>query len=278
MPGPDILVQVHIPKCAGTSVSAWLRRAAETGTLSGFGSFYTDFVFDDDSLWQAGMSDPRLTAVSAHNIRRFRPRIGDRRIHYFTTLRHPLPHFLSIVRYMIQERDAYGIPAAVASSSRDVAAWLLDRPAGTLFRDNTQTNHLALYDWCDRQGGRLDPERYSEWDPADQAAYERERLGTAKAVLRSFLAVCIVERLADTLEVLRRRSAAHGLHLSPVDAVPYDNVTRVPHDDTSWIKHEPIGQRVLASLADDWELYKFTNMLYAESFNKEAAGFAERSG
>jgi hypothetical protein len=83
----DVLVQVHIPKCAGTSIAAWLRKASERGALAGFGAFYSDFVFSDDSLWQSGLRDPRLSAISAHNVRRFPPAINGRPMWYFTILR-----------------------------------------------------------------------------------------------------------------------------------------------------------------------------------------------
>ncbi len=266
----SVLVQVHIPKCAGTSVAAWLLQASETGTLSGFGSFYSDFVFDDDSLWQAGLHDLRLSAVSAHNIRRFAPEIHGRQMLYFTILRHPLAHFLSIVRYMLQEREAFEVPPDVPDTSRAVTAWLLERPPGSLFRENTQTNHLALYPWCDATFGRCDPDHVERWAPADRAAFERERLDLAKHVLRSFVTVGAVERLTDTLTVLRRRSALHGLDLLPVEDVPHDNVTRVPLDDISWIEHEPLGRRLLESLADDWELYVYALELLDEAREQDA--------
>jgi hypothetical protein len=113
--------------------------------------------------------------------------------------------------------------------------------------------------------GRCVPAGQRGWDPADQAAYEQERLDVAKASLRSFIAVGVVEALDTTLEVLRRRSAALGLHLLPVAAVPHDNVTRTPFDDVSWIDSEPIGRRVQKSLLVDWELYGFARELLEEA-------------
>ena len=265
----DVLVQVHIPKCAGTSVAEWLRLATFAGALTGFGAFYPDFIFSDEGLWQVGLHDPRLTALSAHNIRRFPPKIHDRRLHYFTILRRPLPHFLSIVRYMLQERTAYAVPAAVGDALYDMARWLLERPAGSGFRENSQTNHLALYPWCDATAGRCDPSRYETWSKADRSAYERERLDVAKAVLRSFLVVGTVERLHDTLEVLRVRSAQHGLQLLEVEALPWTNVTKIPIGDVSWLEHDPLGKRVVESLAVDTELYAYAERLLDEALARE---------
>lgn len=266
---PDVLVQIHIPKCAGTSVGVWLREASISGNLAGFGSFYSNFVFDDDGLWEAGLRDPRLTAISAHNIRRFVPEIHGRRMHYFTILRQPLAHFISMVRYMIQERRAYGIPPEVGDTSREIATWILERPVGSHFRNNAQTDHLALYPWCDATEGRCDPLRYASWDLADQVTYERERLDVAKRALVSFLAVGTVERLHDTLEVLRRRSAVHGLHLLPAGAVQLANVTRTPIDDVSWLDNTVIGERVVDSLTVDLELYGFAQQLLAQAYEEQ---------
>jgi hypothetical protein len=259
----DVLVQVHIPKCAGTSISAWLRNASASGYLAGFGAFYPDFVFSDEGLWKSGLHDPRLTAISAHSVRRFPPQIHGRPMHYFTILRRPLPHALSIIRYMIQERRAYGIPLSVGDSSREIAAWLLSRTPGAFGRENLQTNHLALYPWADATKGRCDPDESEHWSAADRAAYERERLDIAKDVLRSFLAVGTVERLTESLELLRARSAQHGIHLAPADRVPRDNVTQIPIDDIAWIESEPLGRRLLDSMAVDAELYAFAEELLA---------------
>jgi hypothetical protein len=260
----DVLVQVHIPKCAGTSISSWLRKAASTGALAGFGAFYPDFVFSDDSLWQSGLYDPRLTTISAHNIRRFPRAVHGRPMHYFTILREPLPHVLSIVRYVLQEREAYGVPPEVGNTTRSIGEWLLGRPPGAWFRENTQTNHLALYPWCDATGGRCDPVNYGSWAAADQRAYERERLEVAKGVLQSFMAVGTVERLSESLEVLRARSASVGLNLLPVDHVPRENVTRMPADDAAWDEtdaSDELGQRLAGAVRVDAELHAFADGL-----------------
>lgn len=148
-------MHIHIPKSAGTSVSNWLRTAAVTGVISGFRALYPDYVYTARDLGSAGLDDPRLTAVSSLNIQRFVPTSDERRLHYFTMLREPLPHFLSAIRYMLQGRQLLGVPAPIARTSRDMTAWSLGRPLRAAFRENTQTNHLALYTWCDATAGTV---------------------------------------------------------------------------------------------------------------------------
>jgi hypothetical protein len=57
-----------------------------------------DLIYDDESLWEACLKLRAVRAVTSHGIQRFPPAIHGRRLHYFTTLRHPLDHFLSAVR------------------------------------------------------------------------------------------------------------------------------------------------------------------------------------
>jgi hypothetical protein len=261
----DILVQIHIPKCAGTSVGLWLREAALAGVISGFRALYPDYVYAESDLWSSGFDDARLAAVTTHNVRRFASYSGDRRVRYFTLLREPRAHVLSGMRYMLQDRQAFGVPDIVASTTRALAAWLLDRSLDAPFRENVQTNHLALYVWCDATSGRCDPDHRAAWSALDRAVYERERLDIAKDVLRSFLAVGTVERLPASLELLRARCAAIGLQLLPVERLRHVNVTTVPLDDVSWIDTEPLGARLRESLATDGELYAFTQGLLADA-------------
>ncbi len=254
--GDDVLIQIHIPKCAGTSVALWMRRAVGGG-FAAFGSLYGDEgIFNEERLWRACLSDPRTRAVSSHDIRRFPPAIRGRRLHYFTILRHPLANFLSAARYMQQDRLKFGVPESVSNSTRAVTEWILSRPLGEPFRENNQTNHLALFPWCAETNGRLRGEEYGFWHPADQAAYQRDRVALAKRALDAFLVVGCVERLPQSLDRLRSRSAAFGIELPPVEDVERNNVTTVPLDDVSWL-HEDLGVRVMESFAADLEVYEY---------------------
>ena len=255
--GDDVIVQVHIPKCAGTSVRYWLTKAAVNGAMAGLGALYDAHrTYEEESLWEACLKDPRTRALTSHDIRRFPAAIRARRMHYFTILRHPLANFLSAARYMQQDRPAFGVPDSVGKTTREMAAWILSRPLGEPFRENNQTNHLALYTWSDATGGRLRGEEYGSWHPADQASYQRDRVALAKQALDSFLVVGNVENLTRSLGILRSRAAPLGIELPPVEDVGRDNITAVPLDDVTWLQ-EPLGERVMASFADDLEVYDY---------------------
>jgi hypothetical protein len=259
---PGLLIQIHIPRCAGTSIGNWLRNAALQGVLSGFGAIYPDdFVLENErDFLAAGFADPRLTAVTTHNIRKFPATIAGRNAHYFSLLREPLEHVLSYVRYMRQERLAFDLPANLSEETRDITAWLLGRSLDSPFRENPQTNHLALYTWCAATSGRCEPATYGRWSSADQHAYWNERLDVAKDVLRSFLCVGTVERMNETIQLLRERSHAVGIELLPAEQMVHVNTTSHDNDDLSWTDaNDPLGRQLRESLAVDVELYRFAN-------------------
>lgn len=254
---PGVLIQIHIPRCAGTSVGNWLRLAAQHGVLRGFRAVYPEFVFEHEAEFlAAGFADPRLTAVTSHNIQRFPTLICGRTAHYFTFLREPFAHVLSIARYMQAQRATFKLPDDIGNETEDVLVWLLNRPLNASFRENTQTNHLALATWCEATSGRCEAARYGMWSSTDQRAYQNERLEIAKSVLRSFLSVGVVERLHDSLELLRLRSAAVGIELLPAGDVGHVNTTSGPKD-FSWIRPDNPLVSLRESIAVDLELYAF---------------------
>jgi hypothetical protein len=259
MSDPGLLVHVHIPRCSGTSVAHWLRLALLRDRISGFGLFYPDFVFENEAQYtRAGCADPRLTAISTHNVRSFPKTISGREAHYFTILREPLAHIVSIARYVREQRSAFDVPSHVSDETRDIADWLLHRPLNAPFRENTQTNHLALYTWCESTSGRCKAENYGNWAGADERAYREQRLDVAKAVLRSFLCVGLVEDLNSSLARLKRRCAVLGIELLPPEEAPHVNSTMRPPDHLAWIHSgDPVGVRMRDSIRVDLELYAF---------------------
>ena len=243
-----------------------MRAAAIRGELPGFQAFYDATAFNDDSDFRrAGFDDPRLTAISSHNIRRFPAQICGRPAHYFTILRRPIAHFLSVVRYMVQERAAFKVPATVSDRSSDVARWLLDRPIGSIFSENPQTNHFAVYPWCDATRGRCDPARMHEWRPRDIVAYRRDRLAIAQEALSKFIAVGTVDRLDEWIDLLVQRAAPFGIALPDPSLLQHNNVTTVPLDDTSWLYLTSLGNRLRDALAADMELFAYVERLLDEA-------------
>ena len=269
----NVLVHVHIYKCAGTSVRVWLGRAYPNG----FGAWYPDYVFDEATLQAAGLADRRLRALSSHMIRRFPPASCGRQMKYFALLRNSVDHVLSSIRYMCQVQHEAN-PSLPIPSVRAVVQILLNTPGIDPFWDNMQTNFLAQHIWTDGEGAvfKCDPSAPHSWSPEARDAYLRARLRIAKDVLRSFLAVGTVERIIESLELLRMRATPVGFELLPPPEITMENVTRVADEDRSWIgDQDPVGRQFLAYVKDDEELYAFGQELLDDG--REAASVRARS-
>ena len=241
----------------------WLYRAFPLG----FGTWYPDYVFDETLLAEAGLANFGLRAFSTHWIRRFPESICGRSMKYFTLLRSPVEQMLSQARYNYA-------PHAASVSMRDFLSRWLDQSHTEPSYENPQTNFFALHPWCDMQGSKFecDPARYHVWLPEVRRAYMRERLGVAKDVLRSFLAVGVTEKIVDSLDVLRCRAAREGFRLRPSQELTFENVTQFQLDDDSWIgEHDAVGRRFLESLTVDGELYGFARRLLHEACQSEFA-------
>jgi hypothetical protein len=266
----DLLVHVHILKTAGTSLWYWMARR-----LPGrHGFLYPQkplTVFHtEDELTEFGIGNQVLRAMSSHHFRVFPEWCAGRRMRYFTVLRDPLRQFLSYLRYVPESihEDSPGLPSGAGLlSSRELTAWLLDQPQDVPFRENFQTNYLASHVWraATGRGPAVQPDDYPTWDPPDWADYRQARLGVAKDVLRNFGVVGTVERMDESLAMLASRAAAWDVPLGPPTNLPHINTTSRAID-LDWIHDDdPVGRRLLASLAEDRELYAFANELLDEA-------------
>jgi hypothetical protein len=270
---PMLLVQVHIPRSAGTSIRNWLRLAATSGLTSGHADLYPSYEFTgEDDLRAAGLADPRITTASTHNIRTFPDTLCGRPTRYFTIIREPFDHFASLVRYMLEHRERFKVPRRL-TTQRDVAEWFLDARFGEVGSENTQTNHLALYPWCETTSGRCDAASYARWSAEDHHAYWDARLDLAKDALASFACVGVFDRLPETLRLLRARSAQLGIQLLPAEDVPSINESVRTPGDTRWLdRGTPLGELVAQSLADDMQLYEHAQAMLDRSLRRAAWG------
>ncbi len=262
----SVLVQIHMPRSAGTSVSEWLRSASVVGLTSGHAAVYPEFNLRlEADLDAPALSDPRISTVSSHNIRSFPKTWSGRPVYYFTILRDPIEQFASYVRYMIEHREAFHLPRRLVRLE-EIAEWCLDSRFGEVGLENPQTNHLALYPWCQLIGGRCDPTEYARWSADEHHGYWNARLSIAQTQLQSFLCVGVFDRLYDSLRVLHARSEALGIHLLAPEGVPNINGTRRSPGDLAWLAPgTPLGNAVATSLETDRELYRFAGTLLDRS-------------
>ena len=140
----DLLVQVHVPKCAGTSIWYWLARTlpGEHGFL--YPNVPISFYYDTPALIELGFGNTALRCVSSHYIRTFPAQLAGRDMRYFTLLREPIPHYLSFCNYIRKiyreitdpEMLAAVPPDADQLSAREFTAWMLDQADDIPFKEN----------------------------------------------------------------------------------------------------------------------------------------------
>jgi hypothetical protein len=267
-----LLIHVHIPRTAGTSIANWLSLATQAGKTSGHASVYTGEIFGvRTGLLDTGLGDPRIQTISTHDARTFPDRFIDRRAYYFTILREPLSQFASYMRYISENRESFRVPRRLRDR-REVVEWYLDARFGELVPENPQTNHLALHTWCAMSDNRFDPERYALWSNHDTLLYWSARLEVAKSVLRTFLMVGIFEHLNESLGLLRERAARVGIDPLPQSHLPRLNETKAGGEDESWMDPgDPLYERIVASLETDIALYEYACALFGRPHRSVAA-------
>lgn len=250
----DLLVFVHIPKCAGTALNTWLALSHHYGNLYVKTANGTINALRWTDIRPADLEDLRLRSVGSHHLRTYPPKIYDRELRYITLLRHPIARWISLVRFFHHLDAKDGQPAR---SLRDFAEWSLAQPEyDQLELINGQTNFIAEFEWYRRV--RADDVNI-DWpgEPELFARYRCERLSLALDLIREFAAVGTVERLDDFTRLLQARAPAWDVPLIRIDGLNPTHVTEGPPVDASWITPaDSVGRRLLEAFAEDFELQR----------------------
>src|SRR5258708_2890810 len=96
---PHLLLHCHIPKTAGTTVSAGLRNSFE---ILHFHHFHPDpfYILTREILERLLEIDPALKSISSHHLRSFPLSVGNRSTLLITFLRKPEDAFISQLKYI----------------------------------------------------------------------------------------------------------------------------------------------------------------------------------
>jgi hypothetical protein len=249
----DLLVFVHIEKCAGTAVNNWLSTSHHYGNLY----IKSEHVPVASLRWPdvrpVDLQDPNLRSVASHHLRTYPATVHGRTLRYMTLLRDPIARWVSYVRYFNL------LHHGPAKTLREHAAWLLDQPEPAQFKQiNGQTNHLVEHEWYRQR--RDDVELPIDWaaDPELLERYRNVRLAFAKETLSRFDVVGTVERINDFTRVLQWRAVGWDVPLIPIMELDHVHQTEGPQVDRAWITpDDPVGRRLLEAFADDIELHRF---------------------
>lgn len=254
MADSDLLVFVHIPKCAGTALNTWLGLSHTYGNLYVKASNVPITALRWTDVPPKDLGDVRMRSVGSHHLRTYPATIGGRTPRYVTILREPILRWISYVRFFrLLERE----PPQPPMHLRDFAEQMLELPAHeTLELVNAQANFIAAHEWFRLQREDVNIINWAA-EPELFERYQRERLSFARDVLRSFEAVGTVEQLTEFTRVLQARARAWDVPLIPIDGLEPTLVTVAPPVDPTWINYnDSVGRRLLEAFAEDFELYR----------------------
>jgi hypothetical protein len=249
----DLLVFVHIEKCAGTAVNTWLQLSHHMGNLYVRDSNVPVTALRWEDIAPSDLADPKLRSVSSHHLRTYPKTIATRTPRYMTLLRNPIARWISYVRFFRKLNPA---DDQSQLSLRDYADWMLEQPLElTLAQRNGQMNFLTEHEWYRRN--------YREtvaidWRSQPKAfeRYNRERFTLALELIGAFDAVGIVEDIDSFTRVLQARARGWDIPLIAIDGLNPTHVTEGPPVDTSWITMgDSIGRKLFAAFAEDFELH-----------------------
>ena len=273
-----ILVHVHIPKCAGTTVSKMLELAF--GALHH--NFYPqgpDFTPSADQLGRVVANVPATKSLASHSIRIFPPQIAGRTALYICFLRDPLEQFVSYTTYIKKNfaglRPAHKIllpPDCDLLSLKEIAERIMTRPHPVPFDANFNTWFLTAAAFA---AGLPSPLSEAARQRAE-ALYHEIDLQMALDTLSKFLLVGMSDRMDESIELLRYRVKPYGLDLDGLNA-GHENLSRDFIDDISWLNPEDdVGKRVLKSIEKDRHLFETMRRRFDRDL--DAAGIAGRGG
>ena len=269
-----VLIHVHVPKCAGTS----LRRYLDASFGSSHVSLYVDrtsFLYTSELIARTVLSDDRVHAISSHFIRVFPPLIGNRAALYITFLREPVSHFLSYLTYLkkvfpqlVDPELVRCLPADFADMNlRDVAEWVLTRDTVIPFNENYQVNFFAEKVWSQSSGYERAASEYamSRWDREQFSRYRSVRLDLARCVLANFFFVGLVENLEHGVRQVREKTEPFGWRLSDRPLGRENSSDAVPRDSNWLHPGDRVGKLLFDSLQEDFELYRWVKEAYEKN-------------
>jgi len=248
-PVTPLILHCHIPKTAGTTISAGFRHSFDFLHIH---HYHPDpfYILSKATLETLLEIYPNLRSISSHHLRSFPLSVGNRPTFLLTFLRKPEDAIISHLRYI--QRNFWSLPEptrriwpvnAPYLSLREFAREYLDQESAT--EDLCQQTRFI----CNPDAGALFG--LTDGNPKGLNSHEM-----AHRVLAGFHFVGIVEEMKKSLEVLADRLLHWGIQ------VYFDhNLKLNTSQETSppaWLTpDDEVGRRVLAASKNDELLYDF---------------------
>jgi len=243
-----LLLHCHIPKTAGTTVSAGLRKSFE---ILHFHHFHPDpfYILDRENLEQLLEIDPSLRSISSHHLRSFPLSVCNRPTFLITFLRRPEDTFISQLKYA--QRHFSTFPPEVQSLWPKETPRLSLRELARAYLDMVTANQ----DFSPQTRFFCNPDAMARFGLSDGNRYGLDSWELAYAILKEFHFVGIVDEMKKSLELLTDLLGQRGVkvYFSSVDKENSSPERAQP----AWLTLEDeVGRRVLEASKSDSLLYR----------------------
>jgi hypothetical protein len=242
-PEAPLILHCHIPKTAGTTVSAGLRRSFD---IFHFHHFHPDpfYVLTREILEELLEIDPSLKSISSHHLRSFPLSVRNRPTFLMTFLRKPEDTFISQLKHV--QRSFWSFPEEVRR------LWPKETPSLTLRELAREYLDIvtASQDFSPQTRFLCNPDAGARFGLMDGHDYGLDNYEMARLILTKFNFVGIVEDMKKSLEVVTDRLLQLGTR------VYFKTDLRLNCGDKgsmpAWLTPEDeVGKRVLATSRND---------------------------
>ena len=243
-----LILHCHIPKTAGTTVSAGLRKSFD---LFHFHHWHPNpfYILTADVLENLLQMIPTLKSITSHHLRSFPLSINGRPTFLITFLRKPEDTFISQLRHV--QRRFPSLPEEVR------VFWPADTPRLTLRELARQylDRVTASQDFCPQTRFLCNTYAAGQYGLSDGNHYGLDSYDMARFILKGFHFVGIVEEMKKSLEVLADRLWQCGI------PVYFDLNLKLnagaENSRPAWLTPEDqVGRRVLEASRTDQVLHR----------------------
>lgn len=243
-----VILHCHIPKTAGTTVSAGLRRSFEILHIY---HCHPDplYILTREVLERLLEIYPALASISSHHLRSFPLSIRGRPTFLMTFLRKPEDAFISQLKYAQRQFSTF--------SPQVQRLWPKETPRLPLRELARQYLDLVVadQDFCPQTRFFCNPGAMTKFGFHDGHHYGLDSYEIARSILQGFHFVGIVDEMKKSLELLTDRLAQRNVRVyfdmgsrqncSPEKAKP------------AWLTlDDDVGRRVLNASKSDLLLYR----------------------
>jgi hypothetical protein len=244
-----LILHCHIPKTAGTTVSAGLRNSFD---IFHFHHFHPDpfYILNCEVLEELLEIDPHLRSISSHHLRSFPLSVGSRPTFLMTFLRKPEDVLISQLKHLQSQFASF--PDQVRCQ------WPKDTPhlpLRELVRRYLDMAAAASQDFCSQTRFFCNPDAGAAVGLSDGHGYGLDNYEMTHQILMGFHFVGIVEEMKRSLEVLTDQLLQWGTKVYFKLGIKLNTGGSVAKP--AWLTPEDeVGRRVLAASRNDRRLHE----------------------